>query len=183
MQLDLKQVFQLEGHVMPVEAELDLREEELYDAYPFRELIRLSGRVENQSRIVMLRYHASVGYTRECDRCLDEATETYELDFEHILVAKEVKNPHKSSEESFDDDTSDELVVVPDYCLDLDELAREDILLEMPTRFLCRQECKGLCPKCGCNLNHAECGCDLSQPDPRLAALRDLLSGVDESDS
>ena len=182
MQLDLKQVFQLEGHTMPLEAELDLTAEELYGACPFRKPIKLSGRVENQSRIVMLRYHASVGYTRECDRCLDEATETYELDFEHILVAVEERDPHKASSEDFAEDTSDELVFVPDYRLELDELAREDILLMMPTRFLCRQECKGLCPKCGCNLNHTQCGCDRSEPDPRLAALRNLLELHEEED-
>jgi len=186
MQLELKQVFSEEGFRLSFEGELDLSDEELYGAFPYVKPIILRGTVENKSAVVMLRYHASVGFSRECDRCLDPAEAMLEYDFEHVLVAVEEKGKHAAAKKNQDesdilsDDRSDELVFVPDFRLELDDVAREDILLETPTRFLCRQECKGLCPKCGCNLNHAQCNCDLSQPDPRLAALRDLLSGADE---
>jgi len=181
MQLDLKQVFQQESMQMPIEAEFDFSAEEIYGAYPFTRPVHAEGVVENQSAVVRLRYRATVEYKRECDRCLDEATAEYVYEFEHILAAVEERKGGASGEsELLLEDRSDELVFVPDFRLDFEELVREDIVLEVPTRFLCRQECKGLCPKCGCNLNHSQCDCDLSEPDPRLAALRDLLSGADE---
>ena len=68
-----------------------------------------------------------------------------------------------------------EFVVVPDDQLDLDQLLTEDILLDVPSKFLCSPGCKGLCPTCGKNLNQGPCGCERDTVDPRLAVLKDLL--------
>ena len=54
--------------------------------------------------------------------------------------------------------------------VDLDELVREQITLALPSRRLCREECKGLCPKCGADLNAAECSCERGEIDPAAAA-------------
>lgn len=167
MQLDLKQVFQQEGLVLPINTEMDFSEEEIYDAFPFAEPVVIAGTVENQDSVVVLRYRAEVVYKRECDRCLEMSEKRYSLSFEHILTA------------TIPDDESEDLVFIPDFRLDFGEMAREDVILEMPTKHLCKQECKGLCPKCGCNLNHSQCGCEMSEPDPRLAALRELLKSED----
>ncbi|MBQ9994245.1 MAG: DUF177 domain-containing protein [Clostridia bacterium] len=164
MQLDLKQIFQQDGLKLPIEGSFDFSSEEFQNALPFTKPVAIRGVVINQESIVMLRYSAEVEYSRECDRCLDIAVKEYSFDFEHILSATE------------DDDPSDEIIFVPDFRLDFDDIVLEDILLSLPMKHLCRQECKGLCPKCGCNLNHADCGCDLREPDPRLAALRELLN-------
>src|SRR5215213_1677197 len=62
--------------------------------------------------------------------------------------------------------------------VDLDELVREQILLALPSRHLCREDCKGLCQKCGANLNDAPCSCEQGEVDPRWAALADLKKDV-----
>ena len=59
--------------------------------------------------------------------------------------------------------------------LDLDELLTEDLLLDVPSKFLCSPDCKGLCPSCGKNLNHGDCDCQQDTVDPRLAILKELL--------
>ena len=168
MQLDLKQIFQQEGFVLPLDMEFDFSGEEIYGAFPIIKPVIISGSVENQASVVVLRYRAEVEYTRECDRCLDLSTTKYSLEYEHVLSAE------------INDEEDDELVYIPDFRLDFEDMAKEDIILDMPTKHLCRQECKGLCPKCGCNLNHGKCSCDTSEPDPRLAALRQLLTDEDE---
>ncbi len=168
MQLDLKQVFQREGFALPLNIEFDFSGEEIYGAFPISKPVVISGTVENQASVVVLRYRAEVEYTRECDRCLDLSTTEYELEYEHVLTAE------------IQDEETDELIYIPDFQLDFEEMAKEDIILDMPTKHLCRQECKGLCPKCGCNLNHGECSCEMSEPDPRLAALRQLITDEDE---
>ena len=71
--------------------------------------------------------------------------------------------------------SGDDYIEAPDYMLDTDALLRDDILLELPSKFLCKDSCKGLCPKCGKNLNMGRCGCPEKEPDPRLAALSKLL--------
>lgn len=167
MQLDLKQVFQQEGARLPIDLSLDFSAEEVYGAKPYVEPVKITGRVENQDSVVVLRYRAEALYARECDRCLDFTSRALVFDFEHIVMSEPMN------------DDSDELIFAPDFRIDLDKTVWEDILLSTPTRFLCDPECKGLCPKCGGNLNNTACGCDMSEPDPRLAALRQLLEKSD----
>lgn len=163
MQLDLKQVFQQEGFRLPLELSLDFSGEELDGAFPLVRPAQITGTVDNLNSVVVLRYRVHIGYQRECDRCLAMALKEYDFDFEHIL------DPVHETDET------DEYIYTPDFRLDIYNVVREDVVLSLPTRHLCMQECKGLCPKCGCNLNRDHCECDLSEPDPRLAALRQLL--------
>ena len=70
-----------------------------------------------------------------------------------------------------------DVIIYPDgfvKVVDLDELVMEDSYLSFPTRFLCKVDCKGLCPYCGQALNEGDCGCR-KPVDPRLAALQELL--------
>ena len=53
----------------------------------------------------------------------------------------------------------DEFIVAENYRVDIDEIALSDLLLELPTKLLCKDDCKGLCPVCGCDLNESECNC------------------------
>lgn len=59
--------------------------------------------------------------------------------------------------------------------IDLAPIVRDVVIAALPIRNLCRPDCKGLCPKCGADLNQDDCGCDREVVDPRLAALKDLL--------
>jgi uncharacterized protein len=63
-----------------------------------------------------------------------------------------------------------------DHLLDFAEMLREQFYLALPMRPLCREECQGLCPHCGTNLNTATCTCDVRWQDPRLAGLQSLLN-------
>ena len=85
------------------------------------------------------------------------------MSFTHVLV----------TELSNEDD--DSYLVVEDGLLDIEELVVSDILLALPSKFLCKTDCKGLCPVCGTNLNDSECSCEKKQFDPRLEALKELL--------
>lgn len=59
--------------------------------------------------------------------------------------------------------------------IDLQDVVLESILLEIPMKALCSEKCKGLCPKCGTNLNEGQCDCSLEEIDPRLEVLQKLL--------
>ena len=65
----------------------------------------------------------------------------------------------------------DEYLVAPDGFIELSELAANDVIPELPSRILCREDCKGLCPVCGCDRNVTQCSCETKVSDPRLAAL------------
>ena len=110
--------------------------------------------------------------TLPCDRCLVPTTLPVEVSFEREVVA-----PERLDE---DPDQKDDQVFVEEYQLDVDKLMEEGIVINWPTEILCRDDCKGLCPKCGHNLNQGECGCDTFVPDPRLAGLADIMKQLEQ---
>ena len=60
----------------------------------------------------------------------------------------------------------------------LEDVLREQVLLSLPVRTLCKEDCKGLCPRCGVNRNHQECSCEEGQTDPRWEALGELRGRI-----
>lgn len=125
----------------------------------------VSGKVTVTNHAGMVVCEAEVSFEGRifCDRCCEPFDRSFAYRFSHILVV--------TPSEGEDDD----YIEAPDYMLDTDALLRDDILLELPSKFLCKDSCKGLCPKCGKNLNEGECSCNRKEPDPRLAALSALL--------
>lgn len=75
-----------------------------------------------------------------------------------------------------DDGTFEDVIYVDGgYCFDIAQEARAQIYFEFPAKPLCREDCKGLCPVCGCDLNAGSCSCDIKTEDPRLSVLRKLI--------
>jgi len=107
----------------------------------------------------------------DCDRCLKALDIPVETEFSVEYVPEQ---EYESSEvaELHDEDLSQS--VFRENRIDLDELVREQILLALPTRALCTDECKGLCPVCGADRNVEDCGCESKEIDPRWSALAAL---------
>ncbi|MCD7828600.1 MAG: DUF177 domain-containing protein [Clostridiales bacterium] len=125
--------------------------------------IHVSGVVNNTAGIVSVSANADLCITVHCARCAKEIQKKLSVPVKHYLIA------HLNNEDN------DEYILVEDMELDLDRLVMEDIYLTLPSRFLCKPDCKGLCPVCGKDLNDGECGCKKAT-DPRLAVLQSLLS-------
>ena len=81
--------------------------------------------------------------------------------------------------ETLEDEENDEIVLLEGSEVDLDELVTTAFVLAMDTKNLCSEDCKGLCAKCGADLNLGPCGCR-PEVDPRLAALAQLLDDETE---
>ena len=149
MILQLKRLFERAGDQKDIGSEIPLEElGEFVGCGSFVTPISLSGKVQNIAGMVSLDYSAEVTVRRQCDRCLDEFDREYRFGFSHIL----------SRDES---SLNDESVFCPGGVLNMNELVISDLLVELPTKAVCRDDCKGLCPRCGKNLNHGSCGCDL----------------------
>ena len=119
-----------------------------------------------------------------CDRCLDSVIVPFELDFCEAVAVSEAEGPEVDSEGS-EAEMADEPVLDPDcliegYHLDVDKLLFGEALLNWPSRVLCKEDCKGLCPVCGQNLNHGDCGCERKALDPRMAKVLDVFSKFKE---
>lgn len=162
MILDLEPIFNTEGLSKEFDYELDLSAEEVGYAKPFTTPVKVSGSVANSTGIVELNASADFVLELDCDRCARPIKVPVKTKIRHTLVT------------SLNDENNDELMLVNELRFPLDDLVTEDIFLELPSKFLCREDCKGICPKCGKDLNAGECGCQ-KEIDPRLAALRQLL--------
>lgn len=125
------------------------------------------GRIDDMSGCVTVDAEVSVGYDCECARCLAPLKRRVTVGIKRTLV-------EAGSLENTEDDM-EEYLEYEDGMLDIDTPAAEEIIMSIPTRELCRDDCKGLCPKCGKNLNEGDCGCPKKEIDPRLAVLKKLL--------
>ena len=107
----------------------------------------------------------------ECTRCLQKIDKRQEIPFEAAFVAPEHSTQAKEAELQADDlDVS----ILEGNEIDLNELVREQILLNLPEQIFCREDCQGLCEKCGANRNLINCNCLEKEIDPRWAALKNL---------
>ena len=111
-------------------------------------------------------------FRSHCGRCLEQYVFELGKDFSVMLVPKQ---PLPEDAELGDDDL--DLSFYEGDQVDLSPLIREQIILALPTRPLCRESCRGLCPQCGVNLNFQPCACRAASGDPRLAVLRNLKVG------
>ena len=107
----------------------------------------------------------------ECTRCLAAVPQELVIDFAVGFVKPENFSSDKEREVSVDDLDTD---VLDSDRIDVKEMVREQILLNVPEQVFCKPDCRGLCPKCGGDLNLIDCNCDLSETDPRWAALKNL---------
>ena len=116
---------------------------------PCVRLPQIEGTLENRAGVLMLNYRLSCVPALECDRCLSPVEMPVTEDFSHVIVTETASEQNDA-----------EYLLAPDAMLDLAEVAMTDLRLSMPTKILCRPDCKGLCPVCGQNRNLSECGCD-----------------------
>ena len=108
----------------------------------------------------------------ECARCLTEVTKPLEFPFSEEYYQTVVVNTGAAL---LKPDEPDVFLIDETHKLDLGDAMREYALLSVPMLPLCRDNCRGLCPQCGANLNDVDCGCDTEQSDDRLAVLKQLL--------
>lgn len=133
--------------------------------------VRVSGKVTKRSIGWNVAGDINTKAQIECSRCLQPIEKLLEIPFRAVFVTDEFYSQAKETELRGEDL---EVAVFAGDRIDLTELAREQILLELPEQIFCRDECKGLCDKCGANRNLVNCSCAENDIDPRWSALKNL---------
>lgn len=117
----------------------------------------------------LVKGESSLEFVLSCDRCLKPVKTKVALEFERELFAPELVT---------DDDIREDQHFVEEYELDVEGLLTEELQLSWPSKVLCHEDCKGICKKCGQNLNDGSCECDDFVPDIRFADLMDIFNGA-----
>ena len=137
--------------------------------------MKVKGEITNTAGYMRMTLTTSVRYLAKCARCLSPVCGDFTLDLEKTVAPRNLLG-------DLDEDKIDDYAIVEDGFLDIDELLMLQLEMEFPMRFLCKDDCKGLCPKCGKNLNEGECECDHKDFDPRMEPLRQLLMRMKEDE-
>jgi uncharacterized protein len=162
MRLDLREIINIPGSGVSFDYEPDLSEAVDGSVIGIKQPARAVGSIRNIAGVLNFSADVDAVLMCTCARCLK--------DFEypvHLTIATLLKESAK------DEEDPDVFMLEGDF-IDVDEIITTEFILNMDQRFLCREDCKGLCEKCGVNLNEGPCACKLDT-DPRLAVLGQLL--------
>lgn len=163
MILDLKGLFSGNVKSQDINMELDMSDTEFYGNFPIKKPVEVVGSVFNKADVVNFKVDISYEFSAPCDRCGVETVSKCGFELERQLAT------------SIEGEQSDTIITVPDMKLDVDELIFSEVFLSLPTKHLCKETCKGICLKCGKNLNEGDCSCEQREIDPRFAKLKELL--------
>ena len=106
-----------------------------------------------------------------CDRCLEDTVHTFDIVIDRTVALEDGKVITTEDEE---------ITFLEGQWLDVDRLIYDEILVNWPTKVLCKDDCKGICSVCGQNLNQQDCGCDRQVIDPRMAKFQDIFNEFKE---
>ncbi len=152
--------------------ELDLTEDIRDDVIRIASPVHASLKIEKRASEVLVTGEISGEVKLQCSRCLKNFSVNIKSPVEVVYHPADAVGRDENYELQ-----SDELDMgfYRNDTLDTDELLKEQLLLNVPMKPLCSPECKGICPKCGTDLNAAQCNCGFSEIDPRLKVLEQLL--------
>ncbi|MBO5868632.1 MAG: DUF177 domain-containing protein [Oscillospiraceae bacterium] len=164
MLLGLQEVIHKPGASLSFSECIDLSDLCFGTCYPVSEPVLASGTIRNTADVLMMKGTITTCLHGVCDRCAADFTQDVEIPIDVVLV-----------EELSNEDSEDEWVFpLEAEKADLDEIVRTVFVLNLDSKLLCSPDCKGLCCRCGKNLNDGPCSCE-KELDPRFAALRQLL--------
>lgn len=138
--LDINDFSRRDGDTLPFDERVDLSNEE-----PLFTDVRIVGRLRNVVGVMTVCATVTGVCTAACDRCLEPAVLSLESDLKTVLTL---------------DSSEDDSVWIENGKIDLCRTAYDALVLSLPIRILCKEDCRGLCPTCGANLNDGDCGCN-----------------------
>ncbi len=164
MLLGLSKIIDCPGESLPFAATIDLRDLQFGTCCPVTEDVLAEGSIRNTAGVLMMKGKIRTCLHGVCDRCASDFTRDVEIPIDVVLVA-ELSNEENEDEWVFP---------LEGDSADLEDIVRTVFVLNMDSKLLCKEDCKGLCCRCGKNLNDGPCSCQ-KELDPRFAALQQLL--------
>lgn len=164
MLLGLSKIIDCPGASVPFSASVDLRDLRYGVTNPVSEPVLASGTVRNTAGVLVMTGEITTCIHGICDRCASAFDREIHFPINVVLVT-EMANEENEDEWVFP---------LEGDSANLDDIVRTVFVLNLDSKLLCKEDCKGLCYRCGKNLNEGPCNCQ-KELDPRFAALKQLL--------
>ncbi|MBP2031626.1 uncharacterized protein J2Z42_000291 [Clostridium algifaecis] len=165
MKLDVSDL--LEKDLFTKELDLILEEDSFYDGSEHIDVvkpIKFSGSLEKTGDIFVLKGEVDTVLKLTCSRCLKKFDYAVNIEIYEKFTDSEMINK------------DEDIIFINNGYIDINEILENNIILTLPIKRLCKKDCKGLCPKCGTNLNDSTCNCKKDEVDPRWAELKNMFS-------
>jgi len=164
MLLGLSKIIECPGASIPFSTSIDLSDLRYGNSYPVTEPVIAEGNVRNTAGVLVMTGSIRTCIHGICDRCAGEFDREIDFPIDVVLV-----------EELSNEENEDEWVFpLEGDSADLEDIIRTVFVLNLDSKLLCKDDCAGLCCRCGKNLNDGPCNCQ-KELDPRFAALKQLL--------
>ena len=174
MLINLSELFSVEGKAKTYQCELEMdRFHSPQGDYEIAEKSPVVLQITNEgNRVLHLEGKGAVTLSIPCSRCLEpvEVPISVEIDDEIDMKQSEEERARELNEQFY----------VSGYNLDVDRLVGNELTLNLPMKVLCREDCKGICNRCGTNLNYGTCDCDTRSLDPRMSVIQDIFKQLKE---
>ena len=164
MLLGLSKIMDMPGATVPFSTSVDLSDLQYGNSFPVTEPVTAEGQVRNTAGVLVMTGCIQTTIHGTCDRCATEFDRQVEFPLDVVLVT-ELANEENEDEWVFP---------LEGDSADLDDIVRTVFVLNLDSKLLCKEDCQGLCCRCGKNLNDGPCSCQ-KELDPRFAALKQLL--------
>ena len=164
MLLGLSKIIDCPGASVPFSVSIDLSDLLYGESYPVSEPVLAEGTVRNTAGVLVMTGSIHTTIHGVCDRCAADFDRFVEFPLDVVLVT-ELSNEENEDEWVFP---------LEGDSADLEDIVRTVFVLNLDSKLLCKDDCKGLCCRCGKNLNDGPCNCQ-KELDPRFAALKQLL--------
>ena len=161
MEINLLPIVNADGKRLELDTELD------FSGYGEQGVLFLSpvsvkGEFVNVGGSIELKAAASAQVSYDCDRCCESFESELKFEIDELLKKEDSRN---------ESDGNPDVIYFTGNTVELEEIVMKALFMNLPSKRLCSDECKGLCPECGKNLNLGACECDVRPTDPRFDIL------------
>lgn len=165
MEINLLPILNFDGRKIAIKEDVEIKEEN-GDSFSIIEPVHFDGVAVNAGGTIEVTGMAYAKVKLNCDRC----AESYDRHIEF-----EINERFKKEDEFSDSEQNPDIITFTGTTIDLNEVLYTNLYMNLPSKNLCMEDCKGLCSVCGKNLNLGDCGCSTESTDPRFDILDKLL--------
>ena len=141
----------------------------LGESFVFSKPLHIKGSICNNSKSLELKAEVSGAMGANCARCREPLSVEVRFDIDEVIM---------QNADGLDDE---DVIVIEGESIDIKEVVLYNFLMNVSGKYLCSDDCKGLCPKCGVNLNLESCTCDDDEIDPRWAKLAEIMKNSSDT--
>lgn len=167
MIINISEILKVYGGEISVDGDILLSDINfLGEDFVFETPLHIKGNIVNNGKALELNAVCTGIVKVHCARCMKELDQDVNFKVKEFFVQSDGEN----------DDDDEDVVFFEGYNIDVKDIVVNHFLMNVSGKYLCSEDCKGLCPKCGADLNLGDCGCKNDDIDPRWAALADIMN-------